>query len=44
MKIDKSKRTPLVYNKHYLCIYITVNDKIMYNMSKVVARVGHQKD
>ncbi len=25
MKINKSKQTPLVYNKDYQCIYITVN-------------------
>ena len=25
MNINKSKRTPLVYNKDYQCIYITVN-------------------
>ncbi len=28
MKFNKSKQIPLVYNKDYQCIYITVNSVI----------------
>jgi hypothetical protein len=29
MKINKSKQTPLVYNKDYKCVYMTVNRAII---------------